>query len=214
MHMEQRFSGLSLETRDEMTQIYTLSALKSCKWNLLDNEILFISCRESLVAKITTVALTFVIGELQIVVHGGDKLLHDKTPDNRRQVTFAPHLPFEDLDIVICPRVKTKKNQTTTHQSNARAHQQRANRELRADQLWRGRSLWSQWRPWVPQTQPHTLRRPSGSPAEPAPCPTPRYGSSLRYTPARHAQTMSVKHTQSRWSEGDIHVKIGISGYK
>lgn len=81
------------------------------------------SCRESLVAKVTTVALTFVIGELQIVVHGGDKLLHDETPDNRRQVAFAPDLPFEDLDVVICPRVKTKKQkQTTTRQSNARTH--------------------------------------------------------------------------------------------
>ena len=59
---------------------------------------------------VTSVALTFVIGELQVVVHGGDKLLHDETPDNRRQVAFAPHLPFEDLDVVICRRAQ----ETTT----------------------------------------------------------------------------------------------------
>lgn len=98
------------------------------------------SCRESLVAKVTTVALTFVIGELQIVVHGGNKLLHDKTSDNRRQVAFAPHLPFEDLDIVICPRVKTKKTNKRQRVRATRGHTD-ANRELRPDQLWRGRSL-------------------------------------------------------------------------
>lgn len=84
-----------------MTHIYTLGSLKS----RLKSAILLISCRESLVAKVATVALTFVIGELQIVVHGGNKLLHDETPHNRCQVAFAPHLPFKDLDVVICPRV-------------------------------------------------------------------------------------------------------------
>lgn len=89
------------------------------------------SCRESLVAKVTTVTLTFVIGELQIVVHGGDKLLHDETPDNRRQVAFAPHLPFEDLDVVICPRVKTKKKNRPQRVRATRGHTD-ANRELRS----------------------------------------------------------------------------------
>lgn len=78
------------------------------------NAILLVSYRESLVANVTAVALTFVIGELQIVVHGGDKLLHDKTPDNRCQVAFAPHLPFEDLDVVICPRAKKQQRVKAT----------------------------------------------------------------------------------------------------
>lgn len=91
--MERRSSGHSLEAQDGT--IYALGGLK-----------VFVSCSQSLVAVVTTLALTFVIGELQVVVHGGNKLLYDKTPDDRRQVAFAPHLPPKDLDVVICPRVK------------------------------------------------------------------------------------------------------------
>lgn len=46
--------------------------------------------------------LTFVIGKLQVVVHGGHKLLDDETSYDRRQVTFTAHFPVEDLYIVIC----------------------------------------------------------------------------------------------------------------
>lgn len=67
---------------------------------------MFIFCSLYWVAVGTTLALTFVIGKLQVVVHGSHKLLHDKTPDDRCQVVFAPHLPLKDLDVVICPRVK------------------------------------------------------------------------------------------------------------
>lgn len=84
---------------------------------------------------VTTLALTFVIGELQVVVHGGNKLLHDETPDDRRQVTFAPHLPPEDLDVVICPRV------TEGQHVKATRGQANANKEVPTGLLWRGRSL-------------------------------------------------------------------------
>ncbi len=50
--------------------------------------------------------LTFVISKLQIVVHGGHKLLNDETPYDRRQVTFTLHLPVEDLNVVICRGAK------------------------------------------------------------------------------------------------------------
>lgn len=50
--------------------------------------------------------LTFVIGKLQIVVHGGHKLVNDKTSDDRCQVTFTPHLPFKDLNVMICRGMK------------------------------------------------------------------------------------------------------------
>lgn len=82
----------------------------------------FLSCSRSLVAVVTTPALTFVIGELQVVVHGGDKLLYDKTPDDRRQVAFAPHLPPEDLDVVICQseRGTTRQRNTGTRQRQQR----------------------------------------------------------------------------------------------
>ena len=49
--------------------------------------------------------LTFVIGELKVVVHGGHKIINDETPDDRRQVTFTPHLPLEDLNVVICREI-------------------------------------------------------------------------------------------------------------
>lgn len=52
--------------------------------------------------------LTFVIGELQIVVHGGHKLLNDETPYDRCQVTFTPHFPVKDLYVVICRGTKSK----------------------------------------------------------------------------------------------------------
>ena len=52
--------------------------------------------------------LTFVISELQIVVHGGHKLLNDETPYDRRQVTFTPHFPVEDLNVVICRGTRSK----------------------------------------------------------------------------------------------------------
>lgn len=44
--------------------------------------------------KMITILLTFVIGELQVVVHGGHKLLYNKSPYNRCQVTFTPHFPL------------------------------------------------------------------------------------------------------------------------
>lgn len=66
---------------------------------------------ESLVARVTGAALTFVIGELQIVVHGGHELLHHETPDDGRQLAFAPHLPLQDLDVVICPTAKNGSKQ-------------------------------------------------------------------------------------------------------
>lgn len=90
---------------------------------------------QSLDAMVTTLALTFVIGELQVVVHGGNKLLHDETPDDRSQVAFAPHLPPEDLDVVICPRVKEGQHVKATR---GRAN---ANKEVPTGLLWRGRSL-------------------------------------------------------------------------
>lgn len=52
--------------------------------------------------------LTFVISELQIVVHSGHKLLNDETPYDRCQVTFTPHLPVKDLYVVICRGMKSK----------------------------------------------------------------------------------------------------------
>lgn len=52
--------------------------------------------------------LTFVIGELQIVIHGGHKLLDDKTPYDRGQVTFTHDFPVKDLNVVICGGTKSK----------------------------------------------------------------------------------------------------------
>lgn len=52
--------------------------------------------------------LTFVIGELQIVVHGGHKLFNDETPHDRCQVTFTLHFPVKDLYEVVCRGTKSK----------------------------------------------------------------------------------------------------------
>lgn len=54
------------------------------------------------------ILLTFVIGELQIVVHGGHKLLNDETSYDGRQVTFTPHLPVKHLYVVICRGTERK----------------------------------------------------------------------------------------------------------
>ena len=48
-----------------------------------------------------TSPLTFVIGKLQIVVHGGHKLLNDEASHDRSQVTFTRHFSVKDLYVVI-----------------------------------------------------------------------------------------------------------------
>lgn len=57
--------------------------------------------------------LTFVIGELQIVVHGGHKLLNDETPYDRCQVALTRNFPVEDLYEVICRGTNSKQKDST-----------------------------------------------------------------------------------------------------
>lgn len=46
-------------------------------------------------------ALTFIIGELKVVVHGGYKLLHKEAPDARRQALLTSDLTAQDICVEI-----------------------------------------------------------------------------------------------------------------
>lgn len=46
-------------------------------------------------------ALTFVIGKLEVVIHGGYKLLHKEAPDARRQVLLTSDLTAQDIRVEI-----------------------------------------------------------------------------------------------------------------
>lgn len=54
--------------------------------------------------RVNKTLLTFVIGKLQVVVHGGYEFLNDKSPYNRCQVTFTTHFPLKDFNVVIWKR--------------------------------------------------------------------------------------------------------------
>lgn len=46
-------------------------------------------------------ALTFIIGKLEVVIHGGDKLLHKEAPDAGSQVFLAFHLTLQHISVEI-----------------------------------------------------------------------------------------------------------------
>lgn len=46
-------------------------------------------------------ALTFIIGKLKVVIHGGDKLLHEEAPDARRQVLLTSDLAAQNIRVEI-----------------------------------------------------------------------------------------------------------------
>lgn len=55
----------------------------------------------SLLKAASWVLLTLVVGELQVVVHGGHKLLNNITADNRCQVALTPGLPLQHFHVVV-----------------------------------------------------------------------------------------------------------------
>lgn len=46
-------------------------------------------------------ALTFIIGKLKVVIHGGHKLLHKEAADARRQVLLTPDLTAQNIRVEI-----------------------------------------------------------------------------------------------------------------
>lgn len=46
-------------------------------------------------------ALTFIVGKLKVVIHGGYKLLHKEAPDARRQVLLTSDLAAQNIGVEI-----------------------------------------------------------------------------------------------------------------
>lgn len=47
------------------------------------------------------IILTFIIGELEVVIHGGDELLHEEATDAGRQVLLTFDLTFQHIGVEI-----------------------------------------------------------------------------------------------------------------
>ena len=46
-------------------------------------------------------ALTFIVGELEVVIHGGDKLLHEEAANAGRQVLLAGDLTLQRVRVEV-----------------------------------------------------------------------------------------------------------------
>lgn len=47
------------------------------------------------------IVLTFIIRELEVVIHGGDELLHEEATDAGRQVLFTFDFTFQHIRVEI-----------------------------------------------------------------------------------------------------------------
>lgn len=79
------------------------SVLHVVHWNTLRNSISAVHKPRSRRPSSAS-ALTFIIGKLKVVIHGGHKLLHKEAPDARRQALLTPDLTVQNIRVEICRR--------------------------------------------------------------------------------------------------------------
>lgn len=56
----------------------------------------------------TVTVLTFIIGKLEVVIHGGNKLLHKEASDARCQMLLTFHLTLQHVSVEICGDIRPK----------------------------------------------------------------------------------------------------------